>query len=122
MKAVLFMALMALLQAQPPDTVSGTIVDTTGSTVPGATVQLEVAGVVTTQVQTSADGRFSFPASSDRIRLIVMAPGFGQRAVTVDPGGASLTIEREPAPFFDAVQVTSSRAREPQADPTVAAS
>jgi len=122
MKAVLFMALMALLQAQPPDTVSGTIVDTTGSTVPGATVQLEVAGVVTTQVQTSADGRFSFPASSDRIRLIVMAPGFGQRAVTVDPGGASLTIELEPAPFFDAVQVTSSRAREPQADPTVAAS
>jgi len=122
MTAALFVALLAFLQAEPPGTISGTIVDATGSTVPGATVQLEAAGVIVAQAQTSADGRFSFTSSSDRIRLIVMASGFAQRVVAVGPGASPLTIELQPAPFFDAVQVTSSRGIEPHADATVAAS
>jgi len=122
MKGVLLIALLTLAQADPQSAVSGTIVDATGSTVPGAIVQLEAAGVVVAQVQTSSDGRFSFTASPDRTRLIVMAPGFANRVVALGPDASSLTIELEPAPFFEAVQVTSSRGEEPQTDPTVAAS
>src|SRR4030095_4486138 len=122
MKAVLLIALLTLPQAEPQSAVSGTIVDTTGSTVPGAIVQLEAAGVVVAQVQTSSDGRFSFIASPDRSRLIVMAPGFANRVVALGSDASSLTIELEPAPFFEAVQGTSSRGEEPQTDPTVAAS
>jgi outer membrane cobalamin receptor len=124
MNAALLMTMLTLLfQAQSQVIVSGTVIDTTGGTVPDATVQLEVGGVVVLQALTSSDGQFSFLAlPSDRIRLIVTAPGFAPRMVAVGPGGSQLTIELEPAPFFDAVQVTSSRGREPQTDPTVAAS
>jgi outer membrane cobalamin receptor len=125
MNAALLMALLALFQTQAQVIVAGTVVDVTGGTVPDATVQLEVGGVVVLQALTARDGQFSFLAlPTDRIRLIVTAPGFAPRMVAVSPGvGASqLMIELEPAPFFDAVQVTSSRGREPQTDPTVAAS
>jgi outer membrane cobalamin receptor len=121
MQAVL-LTLLTLLQGTPTTFVSGTIIDPTGGTVPGATVQLEAAGVVVAQMQTSSDGRFSFASSANQIRLIVIAPGFAQRAVLVDPSASPLTIQLEPAPFFEAVQVTSSRGLEPRADPTVAAS
>jgi outer membrane cobalamin receptor len=120
--AALLTALLTLLQAAQPTFVSGTIVDPMGGTVPGATVQLETAGVVVAQMQTTSDGRFSFASPSDRVRLIVMAPGFAQRAVAIDSAATSLTIELEPAPFFEAVQVTSSRGLEPRTDPTIAAS
>jgi outer membrane cobalamin receptor len=120
--AALLTTLLTLLQGAQPTFVSGTVVDPMGGTVPGATVQLEMAGVVLAQMQTSSDGRFSFASSPGRLRLIVMAPGFAQRAVLVDPAAPSLTIELEPAPFFEAVQVTSSRGLEPRTDPTIAAS
>jgi outer membrane cobalamin receptor len=42
--------------------------------------------------------------------------------VVVDPAAPPLTIELEPAPFFEALQVTSSRGLEPRTDPTIAAS
>src|SRR5262249_34144151 len=122
MKAALLTALLTLLQPDPPGTISGTIVDTTGSTVPGATVQLEAAGVLVAQAETSSDGRFSFTSSSSQIRLIVMAPGFAQRIIARGAGASPLPIELQPAPFFEAVQVTSSRGIEPRTDPTVAAS
>ena len=121
--AVLLMAVLTLFQAPSQVIVAGTVVDATGGTVPEATVQLEVGGVIVLQSLTSSDGQFSFLAlPTDRIRVIVTAPGFAPRMVTVGPGASQLTIELEPAPFFDAVQVTSSRGKEPQADPTVAAS
>ena len=123
MTAALLMALLALFQPQAQVIVAGTVVDATGGTVPEATVQLEIGGVVVLQSLTSSDGQFSFlTLPTDRVRLIVTAPGFAPRMVDVGPGAAQLTIELEPAPFFDAVQVTSSRGKEPQADPTVAAS
>jgi len=121
-QAALLTALLTLLQSAQPRFVSGTVVDPMGGTVPGATVQLEAAGVVVAQMQTSSDGRFSFASPSDRVRLIVTAPGFAQRAVVVDPAAPPLTIELEPAPFFEALQVTSSRGLEPRTDPTIAAS
>jgi len=123
MNAALLMALLALFPPQAQVIVAGTVVDATGGTIPDATVQLEVGGVVVLQALTARDGQFSFLAlPTDQIRLIVTAPGFAPRMVTVGGGAAQLTIELEPAPFFDAVQVTSSRGKEPQADPTVAAS
>jgi iron complex outermembrane recepter protein len=121
-QAALLTTLLTLLQSAQPTFVSGTIVDPMGGTVPGATVQLEMAGVVQAQMQTSSDGRFSFASSPGRIRLIVTAPGFAQRAVVVDPAAPSLTIQLEPAPFFEALQVTSSRGLEPRTDPSIAAS
>jgi iron complex outermembrane receptor protein len=116
-------ALLTLLQPGQPADVTGTIVDSSGSTIPGATVQLEAAGIPIAQMQTGSDGRFSFPPGpGDELRLLVTAPGFAFQAVQV-PGdsAAPITITMEPAPFFDAVQVTSARGSGARADPTVAA-
>ena len=123
MQALLLGALLTLLQL-PVLGVSGTVSDSSGSTVPGALVRLEVSGVVVSEAQTGTDGRFAFPAAGrDAGRLVITAPGFAPRIVAVAAGQAApLTIELEPAPFFDAIQVTSSRGIEPRADPTVTAS
>ena len=56
-QAVLLMALLTLLQADPPVFVAGTVVDITGAVIPGATVQLEVGGAVTAQAQTASKGK-----------------------------------------------------------------
>jgi outer membrane cobalamin receptor len=110
-------------QAVQPAGVSGTIVDSSGSTVPGATVQLEAAGVVVSKMQTGSDGRFSFdPVTRTPIRVVVTAPGFAPHATPLSPAPSGpLTITLEPAPFFDVVQVTSSRGLDARADPAVAA-
>ena len=61
--------------------INGTVKDPSGAVIPGATVQLEVGGVVTAQAQTSGDGRFSFATPSGPIRLIFDAATAEQAAV-----------------------------------------
>ncbi|MBI3047696.1 MAG: TonB-dependent receptor [Acidobacteria bacterium] len=123
MQALLVAVLLQLGAPAQLRTVSGTVTDAQGSTVPNAIVQLEVGGAVVAEAQTSTDGRFAFiTASTDPIRLIVTATGFGQNIATIPAGaGQDVTIALQPAPFFEAVQVTSTRSDVARADPTVTA-
>jgi len=123
MQPFLVAVLLSLAPANQPDTVAGTVTDPQGSTVPGATVQLEVAGVVVAEVQTGLLGRFAFSlTTTDAIRLIVTAPGFAQSIVmTPVPPAQPVVIVLQPAPFFEAVQVTSNRGDVARVDPTVTA-
>ena len=110
MSAFLLAVLLAGAPAQPA-AISGRVTDSQDSILPGATVQLEVAGTIAAEVQTGSDGAFAFPMPSPgAFRLIVTAPGFTRTVVTVPSElPQALTIALEPAPFFEAVQVTSSR-------------
>jgi outer membrane receptor protein involved in Fe transport len=104
---------------QPP-ALAGRVVDSSGAPVPDAIVRLESGGVPVADVRTARDGVFTFAIdASGPLRVVVTAAGFaqGMAPVTADRGDILITLE--PAPFFEAVNVTSSRTDLPRADPTV---
>ena len=106
--------------AQPAAPINGIVLDSTSSPIPGATVRLEVAGASIHEMQTATDGRFAFPGNVARpARVIVAAAGFAPAMVDLSEPGGELRIVLEPARFFEAVNVTSSRTDLPHADPTV---
>jgi outer membrane receptor protein involved in Fe transport len=106
--------------AQPAPGVTGVVLDGTGAPVPNATVRLEVSGATVHEVRTTGDGRFELRGDlSDGSRVVVAAGGFAQAARDVDAEAGDLAITLEPAPFFEAVNVTSARTLQPRADPTV---
>ena len=105
---------------QPAAPITGIVLDPSGSAVPDAVVRLEVGGTVIHEMQTATDGRFAFPADVGRpARVIVTAAGFAPAMADVADASDELRISLEPAPFFEAVNVTSSRTDVPRADPTV---
>ena len=112
--------LLALaMAAQSAAIISGTVLDPSGAPVPNARVSLEVAGATVTATTTGNDGRFQFVVESSAARrIVVTSPGFAQAAQTVDANASALEIRLQPAPFFEAVNVTSSRADVPRVDPT----
>ena len=100
--------------------VAGVVLDATGAAVPDAAVRLEVSGVPVNDVRTSTDGRFMFPGDVPRpARVVVTAVGFASQVVELAENSADLRVTLEPAPFFEAVNVTTSRTSIPRADPTV---
>jgi outer membrane receptor protein involved in Fe transport len=107
-------------QGQP---ISGTVVDSQARVIAGAVVRLEVAGVVVAEVETGGDGRFAFnQPSAVGARLIATAPGFAQATLLIAGGGSvDVMLTMQPAPFFEAVQVTTSRGYVAQPDVTVTA-
>ena len=106
--------------AQSAAPITGIVLDPSGSAVPDAIVRLEVSGTPVHEMQTATDGRFAFPGDVGRpARVIVTAAGFAPRTVDVSGQDGELRITLEPAPFFEAVNVTSSRTDVPRADPTV---
>jgi outer membrane cobalamin receptor len=121
--STLLLGLVLTLAPVQTGMITGSVTDSQGSTVPGATVQLEVAGVVISEAQTGTDGQFSFVVSGPgEIRLIVAAPGFTRNVFLVGSDSTqNVRVALEPAPFFEAVQVTSSRSEVPATDPTVTA-
>ncbi len=99
---------------------AGTVLDSSGAPISNASVRLEAPGGGATEIRTGSDGRFEIPlAPSDIVRVIVIAPGFAQASVAAPEDGTPLQITLQPAPFFEAVNVTSSRSDVPKADPTV---
>jgi len=105
--------------AQAPP-ISGVVLDPSGSAVPDATVRLETSGTTVNELRTATDGRFTFPGDVARpARVIVTATGFAPAIADVPENGGDLRVALEPAPFFEAVNVTSSRTDVPRADPTV---
>jgi outer membrane receptor protein involved in Fe transport len=106
--------------AQTATPITGIVLDPSGSAVPGAIVRLEVSGTVINEIQTTTDGRFTFPGDVGRpARVVVTAAGFAPATADVGEPAGELRISLEPAPFFEAVNVTSSRTDVPRADPTV---
>ena len=120
---VFLLALLLAGEPSQPAAITGRVTDSQDSILPGATVQLEAAGTVIAETQTGSDGAFAFSMSGPgELRLIVTAPGFTRTVVPVPSELLQpLTIALDPAPFFEAVQVTSSRGDVPAADPTVTA-
>src|SRR5207249_3547927 len=55
-------------------------------------------------------------------RIIVVAPGFAEHIEPVPADQRTLQITLQPAPFFESVNVTSSRTDVPRVDPTVTVS
>jgi iron complex outermembrane receptor protein len=95
----------ATAQAQT-NSIVGRVVDTQGAAVGGAPITLTAPGR-RMDVQTSADGRFSF----DRVEtatytLRVEAPGFSPWSSTVTPGGSEmLTVTLQVAGLHESVSV-----------------
>jgi len=112
----LVLAMAAAPQASSP--ITGVVLDPSGSAVPDAIVRLEVSGTAINEMQTATDGRFTFSGDVGRpARVIVTAAGFAPATVDITDGELRITLD--PAPFFEAVNVTSSRTDVPRADPTV---
>ena len=98
---------------------TGTVVDSSGAPIPNATVRLDVSGATMAEADTGSDGRFALKASvPGGARIVVTAAGFAQAVEAVSDNDASLRITLQVAPFFEAVNVTSSRTGVPRADPT----
>ena len=68
---------------------------------------------------TGAGDHFEVRVSADGVReVLVTAPGFAPFATTIQPGARTVDVTLEPAPFFEAVNVTSSRTDIARVDPT----
>jgi outer membrane receptor protein involved in Fe transport len=111
----------AAVLMQSAAVVTGVVVDSSGAAVSEAAVRLEIAGRPNDQVRTASDGRFEFnvPAAAGTSRIVVTAPGFVEVTVEVGADPAGLRVVLQPAPFFEAVNVTSSRTDVPRVDPSV---
>jgi outer membrane receptor protein involved in Fe transport len=82
-------------------------------------VRLEASGTIIAELTTGNDGRFQFTIESPgNLRIVVTASGFAQAIETVRAPSRAVEITLQPAPFFEAVNVTSSRTDVPKADPT----
>ena len=113
----LVVSLAAAAQTAAP--LAGTILDPSGAAVPNASVRLEASGATIAEVRTGNDGRFLFTVEAPGpLRIVVTADGFAQASETVAVESRSLQVTLQPAAFFESVNVTSSRADVPRADPT----
>lgn len=108
-----------LAAAQSADTLSGKVLDTSGASVADATVRVQIAGSVAGETQTDAGGRFEVAVTADGARdLVVTAPGFAPSSTSVPAGERTVDVTLQAAPFFEAVNVTSSRTDVARVDPT----
>jgi len=100
----------ASVAAQSADTLSGKVLDPSGASVADADVRVQIAGTVAGEARTDAGGRFEVAVSADGARdVLVTAPGFAASSTTVPAGARTVEVTLQPAPFFEAVNVTSSR-------------
>ena len=117
--AAAFLYAASAVAAQSPDTLTGKVLDPSGASVVDADVRGEIGGTAAGDVRTDADGRFELHVPADAIRqVIVTAPGFAPSSTTVAAGARTVEMTLEPAPFFEAVNVTSSRTDVARVDPT----
>ncbi len=121
MQIILFTLFMSFGAAgQAGGVLTGTVVDSSGAPIPDADVRLEAAGTTVGEFRTASDGRFTITiVSPGPLRLVVTASGFAAATETVSDASRSLQVTLQPAPFYEAVNVTSSRTDVPRADPTV---
>jgi outer membrane receptor protein involved in Fe transport len=90
--------------------ITGTVKDSNGGAVPGASVAVRTPSGAEQATTTGADGTFSIdPPSSSSATLIVRANGFAeaQRPVTADT--TSVDVVLSPATIFESVVVSATR-------------
>jgi outer membrane receptor protein involved in Fe transport len=105
---------------QSPRPISVVVADPQGQPVPGATVHLALSGRTVWEGRTASDGSLELNTDVIDVVLTVTAPGFAPASVSLElHEGRTLAITLEPAPFFEEIQVTSSRTEIAQADPNV---
>ena len=115
--AVLLVATTAA--AQSADTLTGRVLDASGGAVADANVRLTAGGNTAAETQTDAEGRFTLTVGGTGAReLVVTAAGFAPSSTAVPGEARSLDVTLQPAPFFEAVNVTSSRTDVARVDPT----
>jgi outer membrane cobalamin receptor len=117
--ALLALMFSASVLNQSTGPITGIVVDPSGAAVPEAVVRLHSPSGVIGEFLTGIDGRFEFKAQTSGIlQIAVTASGFATVVVSVRSDAAPLRVTLQPASFVEAVNVTSSRAAAPRADPT----
>jgi outer membrane receptor protein involved in Fe transport len=120
---ILFAAAMVSAQMSGPQAITGTVRDSTGQVVAGATVVARTPAGVERRAVTGGDGRFSVARPAEfPVTLIVVAAGFGEARHEIASGGAmeNLDLLLLPAAVSETVSVTAYRV--PQRLQDVAAS
>lgn len=120
--AFFFFTLLLSVTAAAQTSLTGTVLDSSGAPVPDAAVRLDAGGSAIAESRTAVNGQFQIerPAGSPaNLRLVVTAAGFALATETVPPDRIRFDVTLQPAAFFEAVNVTSSRTDVPRADPTV---
>jgi outer membrane receptor protein involved in Fe transport len=116
--ATLLIALFAVPGAGPQDTpnpphsVTGTVRDSAGSVLPGASIVVRTASGAEERTKSNADGRFATRITgTGDLLLIVRAEGFGEHRQTVPNGTAAEHVEivLTPATLSETVTVTAAR-------------
>jgi outer membrane receptor protein involved in Fe transport len=112
--------LNAAVLVQSTGGVTGVVVDASGAAIPDAAVRLEMSGRTIDQFRTGSDGRFEFnSAPAGGLSVVVTALGFVETTVELGANSGGLRVILQPSPFFEAVNVTSSRTDVPKTDPSV---
>src|SRR5581483_4965368 len=107
---MLLALLLTLVMAADP-TISGTVKDTSGGAVPGATVTLQTpTGTNQQTVISGPDGRFSFnTVPPGATVLIVRAGGFAEARQSVTDSSGNVDVVLQPPSILETVVVTPGR-------------
>jgi outer membrane receptor protein involved in Fe transport len=108
----LLLAVLLAAQIVAGTGLSGTVRDSSGRIVPGATVIARFPSGGEQQTVSGDDGRFALPAAArGDVLLIVRAPSFGEvrRTVAADLPGTELEFVLQPATLSETVTVTATR-------------
>lgn len=94
--------------AQGVGTLSGTVVDPTGSVIAGATIEFR-SGAITHETTTDSQGQFSIPNVTGAGTLRVSYPGFAPSAVEIAASqiGEPRRVVLKPAPGVERIQVSA---------------
>jgi outer membrane receptor protein involved in Fe transport len=103
----------ALQQTEAPrDPVSGTVRDSSGVALPGASVVVRSASGTEERTVSGPEGRFAVPvASAGDLVLIVRAEGFAEhrQSIPAGPGRQNVDVVLSPATVTETVTVTAGR-------------
>jgi len=98
-----------------PVPVQGTVVDTSGGVIAGATVILQLPSGATRQTRTDALGRFEFEAiPGGRGSVTVAFERFSPVTLDLTPASAHVRIVLEPLPIAEQITVSAPRLRVPR--------
>lgn len=104
---MLLALLLGLALAEPA--ITGTVKDTSGGAVPGASVIVQTSSGAEQQTVTGPDGRFSLEkAPEGQATLVVRAGGFAEKRQPLT-GSTTIDVVLSPAAILEAVTVTPSR-------------
>src|SRR5215471_21682057 len=103
------MGVLILVATLVTGSISGTVQDSTGAVIAGATVVVR-DGKSEQRTVTGPDGRFTIDVpASGQVTLIVRAQGFAEKQQPAAAGAENVTVDLAPASLLEDVTVTASR-------------